>query len=216
MTEGITNKESSKVLRVALLIRHELSPNHGSAFADVGIDGEVGKAAVGRGAVPVHHVGRNVYGFARPKELDSFALLLVVARARCGYQNLSVWVGVPVVARARLEGYVAHCAIRQVVGGDERFYPRYARKIVGRSLGGPVRWCWLFVVGLVHLPIICRYVALRQCGHVDDEPVPHVAFQHSVVGRVDVLDVNQLNIGDDVVFRAEIQHLLRFSNAANR
>src|SRR6202000_661863 len=55
-----------------------------------------------------------------------------------------------------------------------------------------------------------------QRSHVDRETVFHIRLQQSVVSLVDFLDWNDLHIGGDIVFAAEIEHLLRLSNAANR
>nr|GFD54090.1 hypothetical protein [Tanacetum cinerariifolium] len=49
----------------------------------------------------------------------------------------------------------------------------------------------------------------------DYEAVLYVALQHALVGFVDVLNVNDLNIRHNVVLGAEVEHLLRFGNAAN-
>lgn len=49
--------------------------------------------------------------------------------------------------------------------------------------------------------------------HVDDEAVADVAFFHSCEGFVDVFDVDELDIGDDVVLCAEVEHLLCFGEA---
>ena len=52
-------------------------------------------------------------------------------------------------------------------------------------------------------------------GAVDDEAVFHVAFNHPLPGLVNLVAAYQLYIGDDTVLGAEIEHLLRFRNAAN-
>ena len=50
---------------------------------------------------------------------------------------------------------------------------------------------------------------------VDHEAVFHVTLDHSFVGVVDLIAADQFDIGDDAVFGAEVQHLLRFRNTAD-
>jgi hypothetical protein len=52
--------------------------------------------------------------------------------------------------------------------------------------------------------------------HIDRESVLHIGLHHSLVGFVDLLDRNDFHIGGDVVVAAEIEHLLGFSDAADR
>src|SRR6266513_2235396 len=54
-----------------------------------------------------------------------------------------------------------------------------------------------------------------QRSHVDRKAVLHVRLQQSLVGFVDLLNRNDFDLGGDVVFAAEIEHLLGFRNAAN-
>src|SRR5712692_8942094 len=54
-----------------------------------------------------------------------------------------------------------------------------------------------------------------QRSHVDDEAVLHVALGEALVGFVDLLDADQLDVGGDAVLGAEIKHLLRFADAAD-
>jgi hypothetical protein len=56
---------------------------------------------------------------------------------------------------------------------------------------------------------------LFQRGHVDDEAVFDVALEDALVGFVDLLDADKLDIGGDAVLAAEIEHLLRFGDAAD-
>src|SRR5215210_2378814 len=51
--------------------------------------------------------------------------------------------------------------------------------------------------------------------HVDGEAVLHVRLEHPLVGLVDLLDRDHLDIGSDVVLSAEVEHLLRLGNAAD-
>src|SRR5207342_2213897 len=53
-------------------------------------------------------------------------------------------------------------------------------------------------------------------GAVDYESIFDVAAQHAVVGRVDVLDRNHLDLGHDAALGTEIEHLLGFSEAADQ
>src|SRR5882762_8842467 len=57
---------------------------------------------------------------------------------------------------------------------------------------------------------------LLQRSHIDDETVLHVALQQAVVGFVDLLDVDHLDIAHDVVFAAEVQHLLGLGDASDQ
>ena len=69
-----------------------------------------------------------------------------------------------------------------------------------------------------HLPI--QFIVLKmedyclQRSHVDDKPVTYIALYHPVVRLMNILDVNHFNIRYDAFVGAEIQHLLRFSDAA--
>ncbi len=60
-----------------------------------------------------------------------------------------------------------------------------------------------------------RCCPLSQRGHVDDEAVLHIALEHPLVSLVDFLDPDQLDVADDVVYGAEIEHLLGFSDPAD-
>ncbi len=57
-----------------------------------------------------------------------------------------------------------------------------------------------------------RCCTLLQRSHVDNEAVLHIALEHPLVGLVDLLDADQLDIADDVVGGAKIQHLLGFGD----
>src|SRR5690606_14355590 len=52
--------------------------------------------------------------------------------------------------------------------------------------------------------------------HVDDEAVAHVALQHALVGLVDGLHADRLDVGDDAMLGAEVEHLLGFGDAADQ
>src|SRR5262245_57390043 len=57
---------------------------------------------------------------------------------------------------------------------------------------------------------------LLQRLHVDHEAVLHVALGQALVGLVDLLDRDQLDVGAEVVLGAEVEHLLRLADAADR
>lgn len=52
-------------------------------------------------------------------------------------------------------------------------------------------------------------------GHIDAETVADVAFYHALIGFVDLLDRNHLDVRDDVMPAAVIEHLLRLRDAAD-
>src|ERR1700722_5992400 len=56
---------------------------------------------------------------------------------------------------------------------------------------------------------------LLQRSHVDHEPVFPVALEQAVVGFVDLLHFDHLDIRIDSLLGAEIEHLLGFGNAAD-
>src|ERR1700674_1759891 len=58
--------------------------------------------------------------------------------------------------------------------------------------------------------------ALGEARHVDREAVPHVALEHAVVGDVDLLDGDGLDVCDDAALVAEVEHLLRLRDAADQ
>src|SRR6059036_2166070 len=47
---------------------------------------------------------------------------------------------------------------------------------------------------------------------IDDEPVAHIALQHPLVRDVDLVAPDDLDVGDNSVFAAMVEHLLRFGN----
>jgi hypothetical protein len=51
--------------------------------------------------------------------------------------------------------------------------------------------------------------------HVNREAILHIGLQHPLVGLVDLLDRDHLDIADDVVLAAEVEHLLRLLDAAD-
>src|SRR6516225_139581 len=57
---------------------------------------------------------------------------------------------------------------------------------------------------------------LLQRGIVDDEAVFHILLQQTVIGLVDLLYADLLDVRRDAVLAAEIEHLLRLAYAANR
>ena len=59
----------------------------------------------------------------------------------------------------------------------------------------------------------CRPVGER--GAIDHEAVLDVALEHALVGCVDLLDRDHLDVGDDAVLGAEVEHLLGLRDAAD-
>jgi hypothetical protein len=51
---------------------------------------------------------------------------------------------------------------------------------------------------------------------VDHEAIFHVALLHAIIGVVDILDLDHLDIGGDALLGAEIEHLLRLGDAADQ
>ena len=54
---------------------------------------------------------------------------------------------------------------------------------------------------------------LLEAGQIDDETVPHVVPDHSLVRFVHLLDGDDLHVGADLVACAIVEHLLRLGNA---
>ena len=52
--------------------------------------------------------------------------------------------------------------------------------------------------------------------HIDHKSIPYVGFDRPVIRLFDTAWVDDLDVGDDVVFGTKVQHLLRFRNAANK
>src|SRR2546429_9768295 len=50
---------------------------------------------------------------------------------------------------------------------------------------------------------------------INDEPVAHIALQHPLVRDVDLVAPDDLDVGDNSVFAAMVEHLLRFGNPAD-
>ena len=65
-------------------------------------------------------------------------------------------------------------------------------------------------------PFQSSSAAVPQRGHVDHEAVADVLLQQALVGFVDLLDRDRLDVGDDAVLGAEVEHLLRLADAADR
>src|SRR5262245_3201649 len=60
-----------------------------------------------------------------------------------------------------------------------------------------------------------REASAAQRSHIDYETVTHITAQHTLVRLIDVLNRNGFDIGNHLVLRAEVQHLLRFGDAAD-
>jgi len=54
-----------------------------------------------------------------------------------------------------------------------------------------------------------------QICHIDNEAVFHIAFDHPLIGGIDVVHVNELDIRDNFMLGAKIEHLLRFAYSSN-
>jgi hypothetical protein len=63
--------------------------------------------------------------------------------------------------------------------------------------------------------LVTRRSALER-GHVDHEAVFHIALEHAFVGLVDLVHGDHLDVRDDLMLGAEIQHFLGFSDASNQ
>src|SRR5579884_3066807 len=54
-----------------------------------------------------------------------------------------------------------------------------------------------------------------QRSDINHKPVSHIASDDSLIGLIHLLDWDHLNVAHNVVFPAEIEHLLRLCDAAN-
>ena len=57
---------------------------------------------------------------------------------------------------------------------------------------------------------------LERLGDVDDEAISNIAFVDALECIVDPLDRNKLNLRNEVMFPAEIEHFLGFRNSADK
>src|SRR5579872_837197 len=57
--------------------------------------------------------------------------------------------------------------------------------------------------------------SLLQSSHINHKAIFHVALDEPVVGLVDLLNGDQLDVRGDSVLSAEVQHLLGFADAAD-
>src|SRR5258708_23061527 len=55
-----------------------------------------------------------------------------------------------------------------------------------------------------------------QRSHVDDEAIFHIAFEHALVGFVDLVDRNKFDVASDSAIGAELEHFLRLCDSANQ
>ena len=51
--------------------------------------------------------------------------------------------------------------------------------------------------------------------HVDHKAILHVTLQHALVGGIDVLNLDDLDIRDDAVLSTEVEQFLGLGNAAD-
>src|SRR2546428_3069602 len=54
-----------------------------------------------------------------------------------------------------------------------------------------------------------------KAGAIDHEPVVHVAALHACIGVVDLVRLDELDVRDNAVLPAVVEHLLRLGNPAN-
>ena len=57
--------------------------------------------------------------------------------------------------------------------------------------------------------------SLFEARDVDDEAIAHVVLEHALVGLVDLIDRDHLDIGGDSLLAAEVEHLLRLVDPTN-
>src|SRR5215216_47275 len=69
---------------------------------------------------------------------------------------------------------------------------------------------------IVLLPCgVVRLFGLEGC-HIDREAILHVRLRHPLISFVNLLHRNHLHVGGDIVLSAEVEHLLSFSEPADR
>src|SRR4051794_21536401 len=84
------------------------------------------------------------------------------------------------------------------------------RAETSRPLVPSLRFCMLFLLSVD----AGRSLGL-EARHVDREAVLDVRLEQPLVGLVDLLDGDDLDVGGDVVLAAEVEHLLRLRDAAD-
>src|SRR6185437_2114742 len=60
---------------------------------------------------------------------------------------------------------------------------------------------------------LCRWLLQRR--HVDHESKLHIASEYPFISFVDLLDGDQFDVRLDLMLRAEVEHFLRFLDAAD-
>ena len=72
----------------------------------------------------------------------------------------------------------------------------------------------------VRAPITVTYYTIAyiwpEASEVDNEAVSYVGLQHTLIRFVDLLNGDDLDVSGDAMIAAEVQHLLRFADAADR
>ena len=97
----------------------------------------------------------------------------------------------------------AGAATPATVGRDaDRIQPVETRRVVS--------------TGWIRAADLCRLHILLQRRHVDDVAESHFGLLDMLVGVVDLLDRDNLDVRADPVFGAEVQHLLRVGQVADQ
>src|SRR5947209_11015167 len=85
--------------------------------------------------------------------------------------------------------------------------------------GEPLRWSLARRSRTAPLDVHVLHYSLvdsgSDAGAVDDEAVAHVAALHALVRLIDLFSSDDLDVGDNSVFPAMVEHLLRFRNSAD-
>src|SRR5690348_5945332 len=87
-----------------------------------------------------------------------------------------------------------------------------ARALRSASSAGPIR-AWKSSWTGWTVPVI--WIPSEAAAHVDDEAVADVVLEQSLIGLVDLVHGDELDLGVDVLLGAEIEHFLGFRNAAD-
>src|SRR5271166_1389241 len=80
-----------------------------------------------------------------------------------------------------------------------------------KSCGKPVQSCEKALFARA-FRLYARELLLQR-RHVNHEAILHVALHQAFVGFVDFLNGDDLDVGDNAMFRTEVEHLLRLPDA---